>query len=168
MKQKIAPSAVILPGAVLAGDVTVGALSSVWYYAVLRGDLAPIKVGERTNIQENVVLHVDHNTPVVLGNEVTVGHGAILHSCMVGDNTLIGMGAIVMSRAVIGKNCIIGAGALVTQGKKIPDGSFVLGSPARIIRNVTAEEIEKIRNNAESYVRLAEINRAGMQDKTVL
>jgi carbonic anhydrase/acetyltransferase-like protein (isoleucine patch superfamily) len=154
MKQNVDPSAAILPGAVLTGEVTIGEKSSVWYYAVLRGDLAPVIVGNRTNIQEQAVLHVDVNVPVVLGDDVTVGHGAILHGCTVGDGTLIGMGAVVLNGAVIGKNCIIGAGALVTQGKQIPDGSLVVGSPARIVRTLTDKEIQKNHENAAIYVEL--------------
>lgn len=146
----------IAQGAALCGDVTLGDRVSVWYNAVIRGDMAPIEIGDETNIQECSVLHVSENMPLSLGRGVTVGHGAILHSCTVGDNTLIGMGAIVLDGAVIGKNCIIAAGALVTGGTIVPDGSLVMGSPAKVRREMTEEEIAANRKNAEEYVALLE------------
>lgn len=142
--------------AVINGDVTLADGSSVWYNAVVRGDLAPIRVGKNTNIQDGCVLHVEPGTPLVLGDGVTVGHGAVLHSCHVGDNSLIGMGAIVLNRVRIGKNCVIGAGSLVTQDAVIPDGTMWFGSPARFVRRLTDEEIVANRHNAEEYVRLSE------------
>lgn len=151
---QIDPSAKVFPGAVVIGEVTLGKRVSIWYNAVVRGDIAPITIGDNSNIQECSVLHVDHDTPILLGEGVTVGHGAILHGCRIGDNSLIGMGAIVLGGAVIGKNCIIGAGALVTQNTIIPDNSLVLGSPARIKRSLTEEEIQANRHNAEEYTRL--------------
>lgn len=141
--------------AVVVGDVSLGKGSSVWHGAVLRGDEASITLGERTNIQDNVVVHVSKSRPTVLGNDVTVGHGAIVHGCTVGDNTLIGMGAIVLDGARIGPNCLIGAGALVTQNAEIPAGKLVFGSPARVVRAMTASDIAANRANAEEYVRLA-------------
>ena len=146
----------IAQGAVVTGDVTMGNNVSVWYNAVIRGDMAPIEIGDDTNIQECSVLHVSENMPLVLGKGVTVGHGAILHSCTVGDNTLIGMGAIVLDGAKIGKDCLIAAGALVTGGTEIPDGSLVLGSPGKMRRALTEEEILSNRKNAEEYVHLME------------
>lgn len=142
--------------AVINGDVTFADGSSVWYNAVVRGDLAPIRVGKNTNIQDGCVLHVEPGTPLVLGDGVTVGHGAVLHSCHVGDNSLIGMGAILLNRVRIGKNCVIGAGSLVTQDAVIPDGTMWFGSPARFVRRLTDEEIVANRHNAEEYVRLSE------------
>lgn len=142
----------ILPGAVVNGDVVLGKGCSVWYNAVIRGDVSPIRIGEDTNIQDNAVLHTSHGIPLVLGRGVTVGHGAILHSCTVEDNVLIGMGAILLDGAVIGENSIIGAGALVTKNTQIPPGSMVLGSPARVKRALTEEEIAAIRENAREYV----------------
>ena len=151
----ISSSAFVADNATVRGDVTLGERSSVFFGAVLRGDRAPITIGSGTNIQDNCVVHVDYDYPVVVGQNVTVGHGAILHGCTVGDNTLIGMGAIVLNGARIGKNCIIGAGALVTQGTDIPDGSLAFGSPAKVVRALTADEIEENHRNAMHYVEIA-------------
>lgn len=142
----------IAPGAIVLGDVTLGEDVGIWYHATVRGDRAPIVIGERSNIQDNAVVHVDADHTVIIGKNVTIGHGAIIHGCEVGDNTLIGMGAIIMNGARIGKNCIVGAGALVTQNARIPDNSLVLGNPAKIKREVTEEEIAANLRNAESYV----------------
>lgn len=149
-------STVVFPGAVVVGDVTLGEECSIWYNAVLRADEAPIRLGDGSNVQDNAVLHVTEGHPLTVGKDVTVGHGAILHSCTVGDNTLIGMGAIVLDDAVIGDNCVIAAGALVTGRTVIPDGSMVMGSPAKVKRELTAEEIEATRRNAEVYRELKE------------
>ena len=146
----------IAQGAVLCGDVKMGDRVSIWYNAVIRGDMAPITIGDESNVQECAVLHVSENMPLTIGKGVTVGHGAILHSCTIGDNSLIGMGAIVLDGAKIGKNCIIGAGALVTGGTEIPDGSLVIGSPGKVRREMTEAEIEANRKNAEEYVHLME------------
>lgn len=150
----ISRKAYITKTAVLEGDVTVADNVSIWYGAVLRGDLAPITVGEDSNVQENSVIHVDKNCPVIIGKGVTIGHGAIIHGCSIGDNSLIGMGAIILNGAKIGKNCIIGAGALVTSNAEIPDNSLVIGSPAKVKREVTEAEIEGNRENAREYVNL--------------
>lgn len=150
-----APSAYISPSASLSGDIRLGEAASVWHHATLRADDGPIRIGRGSNIQDNAVLHMDPGGEVGLGEYVTVGHGAILHGCAVGDNTLIGMGAIVMNHARIGRNCIIGAGALVTQGMEVPDNSLVIGSPGRIKRAVTEEEIRASRRNAEHYAEKA-------------
>ena len=144
---------VLLPGARVNGQVELGAGCSAWYNAVIRGDEAPITVGENTNIQDNCTLHTSFGHPLRVGSGVTVGHNAVLHGCTVGDNCLIGMGAIVLDDAVIGDNCVVGAGALVTQGTVIPAGSMALGSPARVRRALTQEEIEGIRLNAQVYVK---------------
>ena len=144
---------VLLPGARVNGQVELGAGCSVWYNAVIRGDEAPITVGENTNIQDNCTLHTSFGHPLREGSRVTGGHNALLHGCTVGDNCLIGMGAIVLDDAVIGDNCVVGAGALVTQGTVIPAGSMALGSPARVRRALTQEEIEGIRLNAQVYVK---------------
>ena len=152
MKQPdIHPSVFVAPNATVRGDVHLAAGSSVFYGAVLRGDRAPISIGAGTNIQDNCVVHVEYDLPVTVGRDVTVGHSAILHSCTVGDETLIGMGAIVLNGAQIGKNCLIGAGALVTQNAVIPDGMMAVGSPARVKRPLTPEEIEGIRRAAVDY-----------------
>ena len=151
----IHPSAFLAPNATVMGDVTVGAQSSLFFGAVVRSEFVPIVIGRGTNIQDNCVLHADPGLPMTVGEDVTVGHGAILHSCTVGDNSLIGMGAIVLNGAVIGRNCIVAAGALVPQGMVVPDGSLVMGSPAKVRRQLTDQEIEANRQSAEGYVREA-------------
>src|SRR5436189_1589275 len=138
-------------GAVVVGDVAIGAHSSVWYNAVLRGDINRIVVGHHTNIQDNAVLHLADDFPCLVGNYVTVGHCAIVHACTVGDEVLIGMGATILDGAVIGDRSLIGANALVTQRTEISAGSLVLGSPARIVRPLTAEERDQLRVSAEKY-----------------
>ena len=150
-KPDIHPSAFVAPGAVVRGEVHLAENSSVFYNAVLRGDRAPISIGEGTNIQDNCVVHVEYDLPVTVGKNVTVGHGAILHGCTVGDETLIGMGAIVLNGAQIGKGCLIGAGALVTQNAVIPDGCMAVGSPARVKRPLTPEEMDGLRQSAADY-----------------
>lgn len=145
----------VAPGAVVIGDVTLKDRAGVWFHAVVRAEEAKITIGKDTNIQDNCVLHVDSGADVTIGDGVTVGHGAILHGCTVGDHTLIGMGAIVLNHAVIGSNCIVGAGALVPEHKIIPDNSVVFGSPAKVVRTVTEEEARHIRENAEHYVNAA-------------
>ena len=147
----IHPSAFVAPGAVIRGEVHLAENSSVFYNAVLRGDRAPISIGEGTNIQDNCVVHVEYDLPVTVGKNVTVGHGAILHGCTVGDETLIGMGAIVLNGAQIGKSCLIGAGTLVTQNAVIPDGCMAVGSPARVKRPLTPEEMDGLRQSAADY-----------------
>lgn len=138
----------IAENAVVVGDVTLGQECGVWYGAVLRGDEGAIVIGDRTNIQDNAVLH----EAVTLGSGCTVGHGAIVHGCAVGNNTLIGMGAVVLSGARIGSDCIVGAGALVTGKMDAPAGSLILGSPAKVARPLTEEEIEGNRRAAQEYV----------------
>jgi gamma-carbonic anhydrase len=138
--------------AVVLGDVTLGDYSSVWYNAVLRGDINRIIVGHHSNIQDNSVLHLADDLPCVLGNYVTVGHSAIVHACTVGDECLIGMGSTILDGSVIGDQCIIGANALVTQNSQIPAGSLVLGSPAKIVRPLTPEERASLKSWAEKYV----------------
>ena len=133
-KPVIHPSAFVAPNATLRGDISLAADSSVFYGAVLRGDRAPITIGAGTNIQDNCVVHVDYDHPVTVGENVTVGHGAILHGCTVGDNTLIGMGAIVLDGAKIGDDCIIAAGAVVTGNMDAPAGSLLVGSPAVVAK----------------------------------
>ncbi|WOC31548.1 MULTISPECIES: gamma carbonic anhydrase family protein [Caproicibacterium] len=142
-------------GAVIVGNVTFGAGSSVWYNAVVRADMADITVGARTNVQDCCVLHVDTGFPLKVGADVTVGHSAILHGCTVGNNSLIGMGAIVLNGAVIGNDSIVAAGSLVPQGRVYPDGVLLMGSPARVKRQLTAEEIQSNRDNAAYYVQEA-------------
>lgn len=150
--EQIAPSAFIAPNATVLGDVTIGDEASVWYGAVLRGDTAPIRIGPRTNIQDNCVLHADPGQPCTIGAGVTVGHGAIVHAATVEDNVLIGMRAVVLNRAHIGRDSVIGAAALVTEDTIIPPGSLVLGIPARVVRALLPEEIERVRRAAQHYV----------------
>ena len=149
---------VIFPGAVVAGDVSFGPGCSVWFNAVLRGDGKPIIVGRGTNIQDGAVFHSDV-APTVLGEYVTVGHGAIVHGCTVGDNTVVGMGSILLNHARVGKNCIVGAGAVVTGKMDAPDGSLLLGNPARVARSLTQEELDGLRPSAEHYMELKEAYR---------
>lgn len=145
----------IASGAVVKGDVKLGDGANIWYNAVVRGDDNFIEIGENTNVQDNATLHVSEDAPLMIGNGVTIGHGAIMHGCTVGDNSLIGMGAIVLDHAVIGKDCLVGAGALVTSGTVVPDGSLILGSPAKVRRQLTPEEIQGNKDNALLYVKHA-------------
>jgi len=138
--------------AVVLGDVTLGDYSSVWYGAVLRGDINRIVVGHHSNIQDNSVLHLADDYPCLVGNWVTIGHSAVVHACTVGDECLIGMGAIILDGAEIGEQSIVGARALVTQGMKIPPGSLVLGAPAKVARQLTDEERKGLKWWAEKYV----------------
>ena len=142
--------------AAVIGQVTIGGGSSIWFGAVLRGDVMRIAIGEQTSIQDNAVVHVTGGVSgTIIGNRVTVGHGAIVHACTVGDDCIVGMGSVLLDRAVIGAHCIVGAGAVVTPGTVIPDGSLVVGSPARVKREVTAQERAWIRESAAHYVALA-------------
>ena len=150
-KPRVGAGVYIARGAVVVGDVTLGDHSSVWYNAVLRGDINRIVVGRYTNIQDNAVLHLEDNLPCVLGDYVTVGHSAIVHACTVGDESLVGMGSVILDGAVVGRQCLIGAKALVTMGMQIPDGSLVLGAPARVVRALTEDERRKLRYSAEKY-----------------
>ena len=149
-------SVLICPGAAVTGDVVLGKGVSVWYNAVLRGDDGAIVVGEGTNIQDCAVLHEE----TTVGRGCTIGHGAIVHGCTVGDNTLVGMGAIILNGARIGRNCIVGAGALVTGKMDAPDGMMILGSPAKVVRPLTEAEIESNRASAQGYLEAARRYRA--------
>lgn len=142
----------IAQGAVVLGDVKLGDHSSVWYNAVLRGDINRIVVGHHSNIQDNAVLHLADDFACLVGNYVTVGHSAIIHACTVGDEVLIGMGAVILDGAVVGRQSLIGAKALVTQGMKIPPGSLVLGVPAKVVRKLTPEERAGLKHWATKYV----------------
>jgi carbonic anhydrase/acetyltransferase-like protein (isoleucine patch superfamily) len=142
----------IAPNATVVGAVRLAANVSVWWNATLRGDNDPISVGANTNIQDGSVLHTDEGVPLNIGADVTIGHMVILHGCTVGDGSLIGMGAVVLNRAVIGRDCLIGAGSVVPEGKEIPDRSLVIGTPGRVIRQLTDEEVAKQRAGAAGYV----------------
>ena len=158
----IHPSAFVAENCTLRGEVHVGAQSSVWFLCVLRGDTAPIRIGERTNIQDGCILHTDLDVPVQIGNDVTVGHGAVVHGARVGDDTLIAMRATLLSHAVIGRRCIVGAGAVVPEHVVIPDGSLVLGVPGRVIRPLTGQEVERVLENARVYLAYAKAHAEGV------
>ena len=151
-KPTLGKNVYIAKGAMVLGDVTLGDNASVWYNAVVRGDINKIVVGEGSNIQDNAVLHLADDFPCILGKFVTVGHSAIVHACTIGDECLIGMGATILDGAEIGEQCLIGAKALVTQGMKIPPGSLVLGSPAKIIKTLTPEERAGLKYWATKYI----------------
>ena len=149
--QNIAKSVFLAHGAQIIGNVEIGENSSVWYNAVLRGDSNTIRIGKNTNVQDNAVLHVNLKQELTIGDDVTIGHGAIVHGHKIGNNMLIGMGAIILDGVEIGDNCIIGACTLITQNKVIPAGSMVYGSPAKVIRPLTTEEIASIGESAKHY-----------------
>jgi carbonic anhydrase/acetyltransferase-like protein (isoleucine patch superfamily) len=156
----IHPSAFIAPGAVVTGDVTLGENASVWFHATLRGDINSIVIGNGSNIQDGSVIHLADDFPTLVGDYVTCGHRAILHACTVGDEVLVGMGAILLDGVEVGARSIIGANALVTQHTKIPAGSLVLGSPAKIVRQLDLEEQRSLRSWAEKYVALSRVYKA--------
>ncbi|MDP2075419.1 gamma carbonic anhydrase family protein [Hydrogenophaga sp.] len=148
---QVAASAWVADNAQVIGDVVLGEHSSVWFGATLRGDTETITVGRGSNIQDGSVLHADVGFPMTLGENVTVGHQVMLHGCTIGEGSLIGIGAVVLNGAKIGKHCLVGAGALVTEGKEFPDGSMILGSPARVAKTLTPEQIEGLRMSAKHY-----------------
>ncbi|MDR1702721.1 MAG: gamma carbonic anhydrase family protein, partial [Sporomusaceae bacterium] len=152
-------TAFLAPGAKIIGQVTIGAYASIWYNTVLRGDIERIKIGNHTNVQDNSTIHVADDLSAILGDYVTVGHGVILHGCAIANNCLIGMGAIILNYAEIGENTIVAAGTLRPQGKKIPPNSLVMGSPGKVIRQLTAAEIESNLAMAHKYVRVAKAHR---------
>ncbi|MFF2887575.1 gamma carbonic anhydrase family protein [Paenibacillus sp. NPDC057967] len=145
-------SCYIAEGAKLIGDVSIGPKSTVWFNAVLRGDLAPIRIGHSCNIQDGVVGHVNTDQPLVLADEVSVGHSAIIHGCTIGKGTLIGMGAIVLNGADVGEYALIGAGSIVTENKKIPSYTLSIGTPAKVVRELTEDDLLRMRRTMESYV----------------
>ena len=158
---QIHPSSYIHPAALVCGDVTLGARVSVWPTAVLRGDSAPIVVGDDSNVQDGTVIHVDPGVPATIGARVGIGHRAIVHGATVEDDCLIGMGAVLLNRVVVGTGSIIGAGALCPEGMRVPPGSLVLGIPGRVVRATTDEERTRIRRTVESYLSLQTRHRAG-------
>jgi carbonic anhydrase/acetyltransferase-like protein (isoleucine patch superfamily) len=141
----------VAPNASIIGDVTLEKNTSIWFNATLRGDVENIYVGEGSNVQDGSVLHTDPGCPLMIGKNVTVGHLAMLHGCTIGDNSLIGIGAIILNKAKIGKNCIIGANSLITENKEIPNNSLVVGSPAKVIRQLTKDEVKLITDNSIYY-----------------
>ena len=148
-------SAFIAESAEIGGEVYTEEDSSIWFHVSIRGDLAPVYIGKGSNVQDNSAVHVSVDIPTKIGKHVTIGHSAVIHSCTIGDNCLVGMGAIVLDGAEIGAESIIGAGALVTQNKKFPPRSLLIGSPAKVARELTQEEVAAITQNAEEYIELA-------------
>ncbi len=149
----IAASAWLAPSAAIIGDVVVGEQVSIWFNTTLRGDTDRISVGAGSNIQDGSVCHCDPGTPLTIGSNVTVGHKVMLHGCSIGDGSLIGIGSIIMNHAKIGKNCIVGAGSLVTEGKEFPDNSLIMGAPAKVVRTLDADALEKMKTNASNYIK---------------
>ena len=160
---QIADSAWIADNAQVMGEVQMDAHSSVWFSSVLRGDSEKITIGEGSNIQDGSVLHADLGMPLNIGKYVSVGHMVQLHGCTIGDESLIGIGAIVLNGAKIGKNCLVGAGSLVTEGKEFPDGSMIMGSPAKAVRELTPEQIQGLRMSAKHYIENAHRYQSGLK-----
>ena len=160
---RVADSAWVADSAQVMGNVVLGEDSSVWFGTVIRGDTETITVGRGSNIQDASVLHADIGKPLTIGENVTVGHQVMLHGCTIGDESLIGIGAIVLNGAKIGRHCLVGAGALVTEGKEFPDGSMIIGSPAKVVRQLTPEQIEGLKLSAQHYMDNARRFRAGLK-----
>ncbi len=155
----LADDAYVADGARIIGDVTLGPRASVWYNAVVRGDSSGIVIGARSNVQDSVSVHVDQGSPVVIGEDVSIGHNAVVHGCTIGDGSLIGMGAVVLSGAVIGAGCLVAGGAVVLGGTEVPDGSLVAGVPAKVRRALSDEERAQLLRNAEAYLAHTENHR---------
>ena len=149
---RLADTAWVADSAQVIGNVELAEDSSIWFGVTVRGDTETITVGKGSNIQDGSVLHADVGKPLVVGDNVTVGHKVMLHGCTIGDESLIGIGAVVLNGAKIGKNCLVGAGALVTEGKEFPDGSMIIGSPAKAVRQLTPEQMEGLRLSARHYI----------------
>lgn len=161
-RPRIAPSVFLADGSAVTGDVEIGEDSSLWFGTVVRGDVNWIRIGARVNLQDRVVVHVTSGThPATIGDDVSVGHGAVLHGCTVKDRSLVGIGAIVLDGAVVGPEAMVGAGSLVAPGKVVPPGKLALGSPARVVRDLTPDEIAGLRGTATRYVGLAARYRGG-------
>ena len=159
---RIADSAWVADSAQVMGNVELGEQSSVWFGTVIRGDTEIIRIGARSNIQDASVLHADIGKPLTIGQDVTVGHKVMLHGCTIGDGSLIGIGAVVLNGAKIGKGCLVGAGSLVTEGKEFPDGSMIMGSPAKVVRQLSQEQVTGLRLGAQGYVGNAKRFRDGL------
>jgi carbonic anhydrase/acetyltransferase-like protein (isoleucine patch superfamily) len=159
---QIAESAWVANNAQVIGNVVLGEDSSVWFGTTVRGDTETITIGRGSNIQDGSVLHADVGMPLTIGDFVTVGHQVMLHGCTVGDESLIGIGAIVLNGAKIGKNCLVGAGSLVTEGKEFPDGSMIMGSPAKVVRSLSPEQMQGLRQSAKHYIENAQRFRSGL------
>jgi carbonic anhydrase/acetyltransferase-like protein (isoleucine patch superfamily) len=152
----VAPDAWVAPNATVIGDVHLGAGASVWWNTVIRGDTDRISIGDKTNIQDGSVLHTDAGIHLQIGNGVTVGHMVMIHGCTIGDNCLIGIGSIILNRAVIGRNTLVGANTLIPEGKEFPEGVLIIGSPGKVVRELTEEEIARISRSAEHYAKNGE------------
>lgn len=161
MSARIHPTAFIAPGAAVMGDVTLGEESSVWYGAVVRGDMAPIIIGAQTNLQDGTIVHVDEGVPCTIGRRVGVGHRVVLHGCTVEDDCLIGMGSILLNRVCIGTGSVVAAGAVIPEGMQVPPKSLVMGVPGRIVRTVDATLTQRIADTWAHYVAQAKAHRAG-------
>jgi carbonic anhydrase/acetyltransferase-like protein (isoleucine patch superfamily) len=160
---EIADSAWVADSAEVIGNVSLAEDVSIWFNAVLRGDNEPMRIGRGTNIQDGSVLHSDRGSPLSLGEGVTVGHQVMLHGCTIGDHSLIGIGAVVLNGAKIGKSCLVGAGALITEGKEFPDGSMIIGSPAKVVRQLTPQQIEALKLSARHYIENARRYSSGLK-----
>ncbi len=160
---QMADSAWVADSAQVIGDVTLAEDVSIWFGSVLRGDTSNLRIGAGTNIQDGSVLHADPGKPLVVGERVTVGHQVMLHGCTIGDESLIGIGAVVLNGAKIGRNCLVGAGALITEGKEFPDGSMIIGSPAKAVRELSPEQIEGLRQSAQHYIDNARRYKSGLR-----
>ncbi|MFO1330735.1 MAG: gamma carbonic anhydrase family protein [Rubrivivax sp.] len=160
---QVDPTAWVADSASVMGRAEIGAGSSIWYGAVLRADNDVIRIGARTSIQDGAVLHTDPGLVLEVGEDCIVGHQCMLHGCSIGDGTLIGIQAVVLNRARIGRHCLVGAGAVVTEGKEFPEGSMILGAPAKVVRSITPEEIERFAKAAARYVQLGAMHRDQLQ-----
>ena len=163
VQPQVDASAWVADTAQVIGRVEMAADSSVWFGAILRGDNDPIRIGEGSNVQDGSVLHTDKGKPLDIGKHVTIGHNVILHGCSIGDESLIGMGAIVLNGAKIGRHCLVGAGALVTENKEFPDGSLIVGNPAKVVRQLTDEQIAGLKQSAQGYMANAKRFKAGLR-----
>lgn len=153
----------VAPNATVIGDVRMGKNVSIWWNATLRGDNDPIHIGDNTNVQDGSVLHTDEGVPMQIGHDVTIGHLVMLHGCTIGDGSLIGIGSVILNRAVIGKNCIVGANTLIPEGKVFPDKVLIVGSPGKIVRELTDDEVARLHHSAEHYVNNAQRYRVNLQ-----
>jgi carbonic anhydrase/acetyltransferase-like protein (isoleucine patch superfamily) len=160
---RIADTAWVADSAVVIGNVELAAEASIWFGAVLRGDTETLTIGRRSNVQDGSVLHADHGFPLVLGEGVTVGHQVMLHGCRIGDGSLVGIQAVVLNGARIGRHCLVAAGAVVTEGKEFPDGSLIMGAPARVVRPLAPEQIDGLKESAQHYVDNARRYRDGLK-----
>ena len=151
-RPQLDPQSWVAPTAIVIGDVRVAKNASIWWNATLRGDNDPISIGENSNVQDNSVLHTDEDVPLAIGRNVTVGHLVMLHGCSIGDGSLIGIGSVLLNHSVIGKGCIVGANTLIPEGKVFPDYSLIVGSPGKVIRQLSDEEVERLTHGADHYV----------------